>query len=533
MRSKKVIWVFGMVSILFMFLAMDAFGEKSGGWLKYPLPAEPRPIDPQHHFNEKNSNFISMHIYENLIGINKDLKFIPELATSWKMAPDGRSCEFQLRKGVKFHDGTPFDAKAVEANFNRFPQQRPNTFKFVDVWFKSLDVLDDYSVRINLKKVYAPFLSEMAQIYMRMLSPKAIKKYGVNELGRHPSGTGPWQFVEWISGDNLRVKRFDDYWRGKPLLDGIIFKFTPDGTSRMMGFESGSFDVLRQPQYTDIERLEKSGKFVSISQPSSEILHFAFNCLREPFGNKDVRTAINHAINRELIVKSLLGGNVIVANGVGPVWLKDSVFSEKAFAYNPGKSKEILRNMGWKPGPDGILMTDGKRFEFKIMTPNGRYPMDKQISEAIQSELKKIGIASSLEVVEGARFIKWLRSPCSTRAASPIGMVCRTRPLGASLEFALVQHYHSDFGPPLSNSGCYSNKEVDKALEDARSILDDKKRFETYKRAQEAIFIDAPITPVYYYRSYMFAQKWVKNVDLFPPAYSPCPWISHKTWMDK
>lgn len=507
--------------------------QKRGGWIKYPIPAEPRPIDPQEHYSEKTSNYLQQHIYETLIGIDKDLNLVPELATSWEMAPDGKSCVFHLRKGVKFHDGAPFDAKAVEANFNRFRQQRLSTLQFVDAWFESLKVIDDHTVRIHLKEVYTPFLTEMAQIYLRMVSPKAIEKYDVNQLGRHPSGTGPWKFVEWVSGDKIVLERYDEYWRGKPLLDGIIFKITPDDTARMMGFESGSFDVIVQPQFTDIERLEKSGKFISVSQPSSEILHYGFNCLRPPFNQPEVRKAIIHAINRELIIKSLLGGSVIIANGVGPVWLKETVSSGEAFAYDPERSKKILKDLGWKPGPDGILQKDGKRFEFKIMTPYGRYPMDKQISEAIQAELKKIGVAADVEVVESAAFIKWLRSPCNTRAESPFGMVCRTRPLGASLEFALVQHYHSDFGPPLANAGCYANKEVDRLLEKARSIIDAKERDQAYQKAQEIIFDEAPVVPVYHYRSYIFAQRWVKNVDLFPPAYSPCPYISHETWIDK
>ena len=116
------------------------------------------------------------------------------------MSPDQKSCTFTLRKGVKFHDGTPFDAKAVEANFNRFlNNDKPNAWTLVQNWFKSTEIVDDYTIRIHLSKVYILSSTEMAQIYTRIMSPQAIKQYG-KELGQHASGTGPWRLAEWIPG---------------------------------------------------------------------------------------------------------------------------------------------------------------------------------------------------------------------------------------------------------------------------------------------------------------------------------------------
>ncbi len=120
------------------------------------------------------------------------------------MAPDFKSCVFRLRKGVKFHDGTPFNAKAVEANFNRIAKTKIKAGDSVEPWYKSVDVLDEYTVRINMSQVYTPFLSEMAQLYTRMISPLAIEKYG-EQLGNNPSGTGPWKLSKWKPGDKLTL----------------------------------------------------------------------------------------------------------------------------------------------------------------------------------------------------------------------------------------------------------------------------------------------------------------------------------------
>ena len=509
----------------------QVMAQKEGGMLIYPLTAEPRPIDTQHQFGDKNCDIVCQHVYENLVWVDKDFNIVPWLATSWKMAPDYKSCVFHLRKGVKFHDGTPFDAKAVEANFNRIREVK--AWKFVGAWFDSTEIIDDYTIKINLKQVYTPFLTEMAQLYTRMISPLALEKYGLN-VGNNPSGTGPWKFSKWDPGDKLVFSRNTEYWQGKPRLEGITFKITPDRTSRMMAFESRSFDILDQPQYMDIARMEKTGKYVSYTQPSSELFHFAFNTLREPLDQKEVRRAIMHAVNRPAIVKSLLGENVIVAYSFGPVLLPETLVKKDVLTYNPEKAKEMLMNLGWKPGKDGILVKDGKRFQFNIMTPFGRYPMDKQISEAVQASLKEIGIDIKLEVVEAAAFINWVMSDVEQRKKTTVGMVALTRPLGATLEYAFIQHYHSEYRPKKGfNVSCFANKEFDNLMESARVITDEAERTRVYTKAQEILFDNMPVLPIYYYRSYFFTWPYVHAIAHFPPAYTPAPYVSHETWMDK
>jgi ABC-type transport system substrate-binding protein len=179
-------------------------------------------------------------------------------------------------------------------------------------------------------------------------------------------------------------------------------------------------------------------------------------------------------------------------------------------------------------------MKEGKRLQFKAFTPNGRYPMDKQIAEAAQANLKQVGMDVVLDVVESATFIRWLRASEAEMKGSGIGLICRTRPLGASLDFAFVQHYHSQFYPPTgANSAFYSNKRVDSLLTSAVSMTDDKKRAEAYRQVQEILFDELPVIPIYYYRNFMFNQPYVKKIDLFPPAYVPAPFVSHETWIDK
>ncbi len=525
------------VAITVLFLAGvfltsgEVLAQKEGGMLIYPLTAEPRPIDTQHQFGDKNCDIVCQHVYENLVWVDKDFKIQPWLATSWEMAPDSKSCVFHLRKGVTFHDGTPFDAKAVAANFKRMPDVK--AWKFVGAWFESTEIIDDHTIRINLKQVYTPFLTEMAQLYTRMISPKAIETYGL-DLGNNPSGTGPWKFSKWEPGERLVFTGNADYWQGKPRLEGLIFKITPDRTSRMMAFESRSFDILDQPQYMDIERMEKTGKYVSYTQPSSELFHLAFNNLKDPVSQKEVRKAIMLAVNRPAIVKSLLGDNVIVAYSFGPVLLPETLIKEDAFDFDPAKAKEILGNLGWKPGKDGILVKDGKRLEFSLMTPFGRYPMDKQISEAVQANLKDIGVNVKLEVVEAAAFINWVMGDVEQRKTTPVGMVALTRPLGATLEFAYIQHYHSAYRPKKGfNVSCFASEEFDGLMEKARVITDDKERSETYTKAQEILFDNMPVLPIYYYRSYFFTWPHVHEIGHFPPAYTPAPYVSHETWMDK
>src|SRR4030042_2158686 len=195
MKKWRTVMSLSLVIFLFFLLFIPAdpvFAQKEGGQLRYPISAEPRSTDPHNWYNDKNSNTISQHIYQTLIGADKDLKFFPELATAWKLAPDQKSCTFTLRKGVKFHDGTPFDARAVEANFNRIATARPSCWQNVEKWFKSTEVIDEYTIKINLSRVYTPFLTEMCYAYTRIISPAALKKHG-DKVGKNPSGTGPWK----------------------------------------------------------------------------------------------------------------------------------------------------------------------------------------------------------------------------------------------------------------------------------------------------------------------------------------------------
>ena len=414
------------------------------------------------------------------------------------MAPDHKSCVFYLRKGVKFHEGAPFNAKAVEANFNRMSKENLKAWKFVEIWFKSIEVIDDYTIRINLKDVYTPFLTEMAQLYTRMVSPLAIEKYGA-ELGKNPSGTAPWKFSKWNPGESIAFSRNPDYWGGKPLLDGVLFKFNPDQTARTMAFESQSLDIMDQPSFVDIDRLKKSGKYESREQVTNVIFFFVFNTLLKPFDQKEVRHAIKYAVNKPGIVKGLLGEHVVVADGFGPVFLPESLSRKDAFPYDSEKAKEILKKLGWKPGPDGILVKDGVRFEFNMMTPYGRYPMDKQITEAVQANLRAIGIDAKLDVVEGAAFINWVMGDTEQRKTTKVGMVTLTRPLGATLENAFVQHFHSDYRPKKGfNVSSFSNKEFDRLMESARSITNDKERAKVYGKAQEILFEELPVLPIYF-----------------------------------
>jgi ABC-type transport system substrate-binding protein len=137
-------------------------------------------------------------------------------------------------------------------------------------------------------------------------------------------------------------------------------------------------------------------------------------------------------------------------------------------------------------------------------------------------------------VVESAAFIKWLRAPREELAASNIGIMIRTRPLGGSLDWAFTQHYHSQYiAPSGGNSGYYSNKQLDEYLTSATTIVDDRKRQEVYRRAQEILFDELPVIPIYYYQNFMLNQSYVKNIDLFTPLCTPTPFVSHETWMDK
>ncbi|HBF36254.1 MAG TPA: ABC transporter substrate-binding protein, partial [Firmicutes bacterium] len=313
--------------------------------LVYSKAADPQGLDPA-YVNEIESGKIIVNIYETLVKYKPGSTAVePCLATSWTQSPDGLVWTFKLRKGVKFHDGTPFNAEAVKASVERqLPPRATSDMPYASFTFepvKQVEAVDPYTVKFILSKPYAPFLLNLAMCFAApVVSPTALKKYGP-DFNQHPVGTGPFKFEKWDHDQQIVLVKNDQYWGKKALMDEVVYKTTKESTVRASELMTGAADIIDGVDPNDVKKLESSGMKV-LKSPGMNINYLAFFCNKKPFSDPRVRQAISMAINRPEVVKYLYQGYAQLANGPLPSFIPGYNPALKALEYNPEKAKKLL-----------------------------------------------------------------------------------------------------------------------------------------------------------------------------------------------
>jgi ABC-type transport system substrate-binding protein len=325
---------------------------------------------------------------DSLLFRDTDGNIIPNLATSWEVAPDGKSVTFKLRKGVKFHDGTDFNAEAVKVNLELAPRGTLRQRR------ESVDVIDEYTARLNLKQWDASLLLDLTMSNGMIASPTAIAKKTTpeNQAKDHMVGTGPYKFVSWERDNYIKYERFDDYWGGKPYLDGLEFYFIADPVTSVMAFQSGAGQLIMRISAKDAKDLKAKGyEILSIPYGLKTLTSDGGNP-NSPFANVKVREALSYAIDRKAVTEAIgLGYWHPVTQACfqknSDAYLKDIEERE----YDPVKAKKLLAEAGY---PNG--------FETKLMS---KAEENRDLLVAIQTYLAEVGIRAKLELVDRGRYV--------------------------------------------------------------------------------------------------------------------------------
>jgi ABC-type transport system substrate-binding protein len=278
----------------------------------------------------------------------------PGLAEKWDVSKDGLVYTFTLRKGVKFHDGTPFNAKAVKFSFDRqlkgkaLPDMAYASFTFGEV--KSVEATDEYTVKITLTKPYTPFLANMAMgLSAPIISPTACEKAGKDWGVKVAVGTGPFIFEKWDKGtETIYLKKNANYWGTVPKLDQVIIKVTKDNTVRATEIIAGGVDMIDGIAPADVTRLKAEKNVTFLSGAGMNVNYCAFRTDRPPFDNAKVRQALSHAVNLDAIVTTLYKGTATRANGVMPPGFFGYIKELKPYEYNVDAAVKLLREAGYK-----------------------------------------------------------------------------------------------------------------------------------------------------------------------------------------
>jgi peptide/nickel transport system substrate-binding protein len=484
-RSAAALWTANLVTACQQRSAMPhpptAVGGtttvKRGGTLRIALANEIAGMDPYGNVSVADKHLYHA-IYDGLVAIDRDLHIAPQLATSWA-TPDQRTYVFTLRDGVTFHDGTPCDAQAVKQSFDwlldpaNASQARPELSEVQDVI-----ATDHKTVTFRLKTPSSALLTTLADRAGKVVSPTARAKYG-KDLARHPMGSGPFRFVEWLQDDHLTIQRFDDYWdKGAPLLDSVVLRPIPDQSVALTELKTGNIDLVTFLDPKDLAEVRGSTSLITLESPGLNFWGVWPNTAHGPLVSKPLREALSFAIDREAVLAAAAFGVGQVAHGPIPP-------SSWAYDANAPVMRQDLERARAKLAEGG----QPNGFALRLLSP----PSGQRFAQVVQAQTKEVGIDVQIEVLEATAFFGIAQG--TDNEVMVFGWGGRAEPDGN-----VFPMFHTRGG---WNGGKYSSPEVDRLIEQARTVSDQTERKRIYQTIQEKLnqdvaFIFTNFRPVLY-----------------------------------
>jgi peptide/nickel transport system substrate-binding protein len=436
------------------------------------LVADPVTLDPHADANETTVNAVR-HIFETLVDRDRDdMSIVPGLAESWEI-PDPQTYVFKLREGVRFHNGEELTASDVKFTFERmlaFPSMK----KYSEPLIESVEVIDDYTVQFKLKIPYAPFLRRMPTFHI--VPEDYIKAVGDEEFARHPIGSGPYKFVEWVKDDHLTLEANEDYWGGAPEVKRAIFKPVPEPSTRVAALLAGEADIIARVEAEDVPRVEQ-GKDVRIEAIEDNRFMFYFmNSHKPPFDDVRVRQAVSYAIDWDTILQ-LFGGYAFRVPL--PAHRGDFGYAEYAddlmpytYNYDPDKARQLLAEAGY---PNG--------FETTIETPIDNTPKDVEVTEVVAAQLAEVGIKAAVETYPWSVYYT---ERFNGVIIPGIGQFSMGNPIFDP------DHLMSVHFDPDRRAYYFDMPELTELAHRGMATVDEKERVEIYRQAMRLILEQAP-----------------------------------------
>jgi len=455
---------------------------------------------------------VYLAIYNRLLRKDEQGKFLPELATSWDFSQDGKQLTFKLRQGINFHDGTPFNAEAAKWNLDRLldPKEATQAYQFFTD-LQSVAVVDPYTVRLTLKGPSSVILGALAYKGGFMLSPTAFKTYG-EDYNQHPSGTGPFKFVEWVPANRCVVTRNENYWEkdengeSLPYLDKITFRQITDDSVRIVELQTGNAQMVVRVPAESMDIIRQDADLELVKSPTATTYRLYLNMRRPPFNNLKLRQALNYAFDREAMAESITPGQGEVNPFlILPVERYYSTYNP--YNYDPAKAKKLLAEAGYPNGLD---------VEFMMIA---REP-DVTIAPVVQAYLQEIGIKTEIQPLDRLIYIDKAKNGDFHMSMAQI-----TLPL-PSIYLTMTQQIHSN-GP--INRAAWKNPEFDATLEELAVTFDVAKQDELIKKAQKICLDDAGQTFLFTRNGYDGWRKTVKGVEYQQEGL----WLLTKVWIDE
>jgi len=504
-----------------------AEAQKRGGTLTIVRPTDPVSLDPQLETTAPGA-WVYFNMLESLLTMDDKMQIRPALATGYEVLSPTK-VRFKLRPGVKFHDGTPFNAAAVKFTFDRALRGTPPArWASLAGSLSGAEVVDDLTVDVTTREPYGPILRTIAMYCTGIVSPTAVQKMGEG-FRRAPVGTGPFKFVEWKTNTHVILERNPDYWGDKAPLDRVIFKVVPEEGARMIALQTGDADMVLLPAPAQLPALSRDPKYAIHEVVGGRVVFAGMNAATPPLDDVRVRTALLHAVDRKAILDNILEGSAVPARGV----LAPSVFGfkdmqlDRLYPFDRAKAKALLAQAGWTPGPDGVLQKGGQKLSLSWLAARGRYPKDGEITEAIQAMFKDVGVETKVQFLEWATVFTQFRSASFNHQMFTLGWVTSN----ADADYSLYALFHSKQVPPTGwNTSRYANPKVDVLVEQARRSMNQTEREKLYGETQDILAKEMVWIPVYNTKEIVVTRANVKGFAVHPVEYNL--WLG-KVWLDK
>lgn len=492
-----------------------------GDWLIYHLSAEPATLNPITATDAYEGIINNGKIYETLIERNNEtLELDPLLAESWEISEDKLTYTFKIREGIKWHDGTPFTSEDVVFSYNTIMNPKVDSPQLRAYYQEIRDVkaIDDLTVEFTYAKPYFLALEFCGGM---PIVPKHIFDKGdfnTNPAGRDPIGTGPYKFVRWTTGRDIVIDKNPDYWGEKPKINKIVFKIITDSTVSFQILKREELDVsgltpIQWERQTNSPSFNENYDKLSYFTPNYS--YIGWNSKRPYFADKQVRTALTHLVNRELILEKILYNlGAIVTN---PFYINGPEYDKSIdpYPYDPQKAEELLKEADWiDHDGDGIRDKDGVKFAFEFLIPGGSETGEK-IATILKEELDNMGIQMDIRKTEWAVFTTRLNERNFDAVTLAWSMGVESDP---------YQIWSSTQAEKGSNFIGFKNKQADKLIEEARTEFDRDKRQELYRKFAEIIHEEQPYTFLFCRKSTVAVNKRFENVVVYPLGIDLLEW---------
>jgi ABC-type transport system substrate-binding protein len=503
---------------------LRAFAQAAAGTITFGQSTAILTLDPAHGaFTAYPGGYeAALAIFDRLLDFDADMRIVPQLAQSYRMSDDLKSCELKLRSGVTFHDGTACDAAAVKLNLERMMDKQINTTNR-PLWdpLAGVEAPDATTVVVKMSAPFAQFPNTLAHGSGAIVSPAALAKFGEAGLAQNPVGAGPYKVSSFKPGQELVLEAHEGYWGGKPGAARIVFKFIAEPATRINALATGAVQVIDAVPVQLVQQLRQNPNTEIVRRPGLRPVGLAINLTRPALADIKVRQALNLAVPVRTIADKVFFGfakapdSPLAFDTIGHKAVGEAVFDQ-------AKAKKLLSEAGFKPGADGILEKDGAKLSLAFFVSDGLFPSDIAVAEIVAAALKQVGIGTAITKIEKGAYWDALRQD-KANVKWDIAMF-GFNPSNGSGAYHLASLFKSNKDdsakPDVWNIGRYRNTRVDELLAVADSAPTETARLGALGEAQKLIWDDAPYLWLQINENVSAIRKGLSGVSVMPIVFT-------------